>query len=70
MHQPIKSLFTSQSTKGENSVLEDAQDDDDVMVSFAKIQFDSEEDSIRDPMLMSGKQFKILNHKLNSLLQN
>ncbi|CAI9288637.1 unnamed protein product [Lactuca saligna] len=38
------------------------------MVSFAKIQFDLEE-NIPDHMLMFGKQFKILNQKLNSLLQ-
>lgn len=39
------------------------------MVSFAKIQFNPEQDNILDHMLMSGKKFKILNHKLNLLLQ-
>lgn len=39
------------------------------MVSFAEIQFDPEEDNINDHMLIPGKQFKILNHKPNSLLQ-
>lgn len=38
------------------------------MVSFADIQFDPEEENIPDHMLMSDKQFKILNRKLNSLL--
>ncbi|CAI9260552.1 unnamed protein product [Lactuca saligna] len=33
MHQPITSLFSSQSTEGGKSVLEDEQDDDDVMVT-------------------------------------
>ena len=38
------------------------------MVSFGYLQFDPEVENIPDHMLMSGKQFKILNHKLNSLL--
>ncbi|CAI9299054.1 unnamed protein product [Lactuca saligna] len=37
------------------------------MFSFADIQFDHEEENIPDHMLMSGKQFKILNQKLNFL---
>lgn len=69
MHQPINLLFSSQSTEGEKTVPKSEQDDDDVMVYFAKIQFDPEEDNIPNHMLMPGKQFKILNHKLNSLLQ-
>ena len=48
---------------------EDEPDDDDFMVSFAEIQFDPKEDNIYDNMLMSGKQFMIVNHKLNSFLQ-
>lgn len=39
------------------------------MVSFADLQFDPDEDNIPDNMIMSGKQFKILNNKLNYLLQ-
>ncbi|CAH1412173.1 unnamed protein product [Lactuca virosa] len=69
MHQPITSLFSSQSTEGKKLVHEEDQDDDDVMVSFAEIQFDPEEDNIPDHMLMSGKHYKILNHKFNLLLQ-
>ena len=38
------------------------------MGSFSEIQFDQGEENIPDHMLMSGKQFKILNRKLNSLL--
>ncbi|CAI9286228.1 unnamed protein product [Lactuca saligna] len=69
MNQPVTSLFSSQSTKGETSIPEDDHDADDVMVSFIEIQFDPEEDNIPDQIHMSGKQIKILNHKLNSLLQ-
>ncbi|CAI9289560.1 unnamed protein product [Lactuca saligna] len=39
------------------------------MVSFAKIQFNPEEEDIFDDLIMSGKQFKILNSKMNSLFQ-
>lgn len=39
------------------------------MVSFAEIQFNPEEDNIPDNMLISGRKLKIINHKLNSLLQ-
>ena len=33
------------------------------------MHFDSEEEDIPDHILMSGKQFKVLNRKLNSILQ-
>ncbi|CAI9269136.1 unnamed protein product [Lactuca saligna] len=69
MHQSITSFFSSQSTKCEKSILEDEKDDDDVIVSFEKIQFNPEEHRIPDHMFMLGKQFKILNYKLNLLLQ-
>lgn len=38
-------------------------------VSFVDPQFDPKEEEILDHILISGKQFKILNRKLNSLLQ-
>lgn len=68
MHQPITSLFSSQSTKGGKIVPEDEPNDIDVMVSFAGIQFDPEEENIPDHMLMSRNPFEILNHKLNLFL--
>ena len=37
---------------------------------FEDIHFDSEEEDIPDHMLMTGKQFKILNHKLNAIIQS
>ena len=66
LNQPITSLFPYQSTEGTKSTPYFDQDDNDIMVSFADIQFDSKEDNFPDHMLMSGKQFKILNPKLNS----
>ena len=37
---------------------------------FEASHFDSEEEEIPDHMLMSGKQFKILNRKLNAIIQS
>ncbi|CAI9290379.1 unnamed protein product [Lactuca saligna] len=69
MQQPITSFFPSQSTKGPKIVNGDKTNDGKFMGSFAEIEFDPEEENIPNHMLMSGKQFKILNRKLNSLLQ-
>lgn len=72
MQEPITTLFSSQSTEAEKSVREDEADDDNVMISFAELQFNPEENDIPDELIMSimsSKQFKILNSKINSLLQ-
>lgn len=70
LNQPITSLFPSQSTEGPKSVpQDDTNEGDDEMVSFSDIQFEPEEENIPYHMLISSKQFKILNRKLNSLLQ-
>ncbi|KAL7601611.1 hypothetical protein Lser_V15G20875 [Lactuca serriola] len=69
MQQPITSLFASQSTKEPITVHDDETDDAGFVGSFADIEFDPEEENIPNNMLMSGKHFKILNRKLNSLLQ-
>ena len=37
---------------------------------FEDLHFDSEEEEIPDHMLMTGKQFKILNQKLNGIIQS
>ncbi|CAI9285288.1 unnamed protein product [Lactuca saligna] len=69
MQQPITSLFLSQSTEGPKTVNDDETDDGGFVGSFADIEFDPNEEDIPDHMLMSGKKFKILNQKLNSLIQ-
>lgn len=46
-----------------------ADDEDDVMVGFAELEFNPEEDNVKDHDIMSDKHFKILNSKLNSILQ-
>lgn len=57
MQEPIATIFSYQST--EKSQHENETDDEDVMVSFADLQFDLEVENIPDEMTMSGKQFKI-----------
>ena len=69
MHQPITSLFLSQSTEEPRTVVDDETDDGVFVGSFADIEFNPEEENIPNNMLISRKQFKILNRKLNSLLQ-
>ncbi|CAH1424772.1 unnamed protein product [Lactuca virosa] len=49
-------------------VHDDDDDEDDVMVGFAALEFNPEEDDVPDNDIMSGKQFKIPNFKLISIL--
>ncbi|CAI9295064.1 unnamed protein product [Lactuca saligna] len=63
--QPITSLFPSQSTGPPKPIIDDATDDGGFGGSFVDLEFDLEEENLPYHMLMSGKQFKILNKKLN-----
>ncbi|CAI9264285.1 unnamed protein product [Lactuca saligna] len=65
MKQPITSIFPSQSSEEPETIF----DDGGFVGSFDDIEFDLEEENIPDNMLMYRKPFKILNLKLNSLLQ-
>ncbi|CAH1449341.1 unnamed protein product [Lactuca virosa] len=67
MQEPITTLFSSQVTR--KSLPGDEDDDENVMVSFAELQFNPEENDIPDELIMSGKQLRIINSKINSLLQ-
>ncbi|CAI9291222.1 unnamed protein product [Lactuca saligna] len=69
MHKPITNLFSSQPTKDERVVQEEKSSDEGIMVSFADFQFNPDEDNVPDNMIMSGKQFKNLNNKINSPFQ-
>ncbi|CAI9298381.1 unnamed protein product [Lactuca saligna] len=73
LNQPITSLFSSQSTDPPVTTTEvhhSSNDDENVVDgTFGDIHFDPEEEEIPDNMILTGKQFKILNQKLNSLLQ-
>ncbi|CAH1413019.1 unnamed protein product [Lactuca virosa] len=62
MQEPSATLFSSQSTEAEKSLNEEEVDDDNFMVSLAELK-------IYDELIMSGKKLKILNSKMNSILQ-
>ncbi|CAI9273886.1 unnamed protein product [Lactuca saligna] len=73
LNQPITSLFSSQSTEPpvNHEEAHPSFDDDENVFSgtFGDIQFDPEEEEIPENMILTGKQFKIMNQKLNLLLQ-
>ncbi|CAI9296860.1 unnamed protein product [Lactuca saligna] len=73
INQPVTSLFSSQSTDPPINTTEahHSSDDDENIFggTFGDIQFDPKEEEIPDNLILTGKQFKILNQKLNSLLQ-
>lgn len=69
LKQPITKIFQSQSTDPPKPNSDDETDGEGFRGTFADLEFDSGEENIADHMLMSGKQFKILNRKLNSILQ-
>ncbi|CAI9303783.1 unnamed protein product [Lactuca saligna] len=69
MQEPIATLFFSQLTNHEKNITEHEVNEDDAMVSFAELQFNPDEEDILDNFIMSGKKFKILNSKMNSILQ-
>ncbi|CAI9281660.1 unnamed protein product [Lactuca saligna] len=70
LNQPFTSLFSSQSTDPPKSVDDTDNDDGGFRGTFDELQFDPEEEDILDHMFMSGKQFKILNKNLNSIIQS
>ncbi|CAI9299404.1 unnamed protein product [Lactuca saligna] len=76
--QPITSLFSSQSTDPptttsliqDSSFIETEHEFEGFGGTFENLEFDEEETDFPDHMLMTMKQFKILNTKLNSILQS
>ncbi|CAI9268922.1 unnamed protein product [Lactuca saligna] len=76
--QPITSLFSSQSTDPPNttspiqysSFMETEHESEGFGGTFENLEFDEEETNFPNHMLMTTKQFKILNTKLNSILQS
>ncbi|CAI9290625.1 unnamed protein product [Lactuca saligna] len=73
LNQPITSLFCSQSTEPlvtHEEAHTSSDDDKNVFgATFGDIQFDTEKEDILDNIILTGKQFKILNWKLNYLLK-
>ncbi|CAI9293078.1 unnamed protein product [Lactuca saligna] len=56
MQEPITTLFSSQST--ENSQPKNETNDEDIMVSFADLQFNPREENIPDELIMSDTRRK------------
>lgn len=61
---PITTLFSSQSTNHDMS-----NSEEDEHVEFDELEFYPEEEDMEDHAIISGKQYKILNSKLNTILQ-
>ncbi|CAI9293186.1 unnamed protein product [Lactuca saligna] len=65
MQEPITTLFSSQSTKKSNQ--EAGANNDDIMVSFVKIQFNPEEENIPDELIMSAFHSKSIDYEIQKL---
>lgn len=63
INEYLTSLFSSQSTNQELKT-----NDEDEMVEFSMLGCNPEEEDVNDNVIMSGKQYKILNSKLNTIL--
>ncbi|CAI9276979.1 unnamed protein product [Lactuca saligna] len=66
--QPFTSIFSSQSTDPPKSNVE-SENEGGFGGTFEDLAVDEEVEDFPDHMLMSIKQFKILNKKLNSIIQ-
>lgn len=64
MQQPITTLFSSQSVDQD---MMNAKEDEHI--DFSELEFDPDEEDVEYHAIMPGKQYKILNSKLNTLLQ-
>ncbi|CAI9268460.1 unnamed protein product [Lactuca saligna] len=69
IHEPITTLLSYHSTKVERMIHDEEPNNDDIMVSFDDLQFDTDEENLPGDLNMSGKQFKLLNSTINYLLQ-
>ena len=78
MDQPFTTIFSTQSTDppnpsspiDETMAADDETDTEGFGGTFEALHFDHAEEDFPDHMLMTMKQFKILNSKLNSILQS
>ncbi|CAI9303293.1 unnamed protein product [Lactuca saligna] len=78
MDQPFTTLFSTQSTDppnpsspvAETMDVDEETDNEGFGGTFEALSFDKPEEDFPDHMLMTMKQFKILNSKLNSILQS
>ncbi|CAI9296672.1 unnamed protein product [Lactuca saligna] len=77
LSQPFTTLFPSQSTDPptttspiKDSFMDTENESEGFGGTFENLEFDDEETDFPDHMLMTMKQFKILNTKLNSIIQS
>ncbi|CAI9270220.1 unnamed protein product [Lactuca saligna] len=78
INQPITSIFSSQSTDTpkppsliqEPIEMETETDNERFGGTFEELEFHEDEEEFPDHMLMTMKQYKILNQKLNSIIQS
>ncbi|CAI9269747.1 unnamed protein product [Lactuca saligna] len=78
MDQPFTTIFSTQSTDppnpsspvAETMAIDEETDNEGFGGTFEALSFDEAEEDFPDHMLMTMKQFKILNSKLNSILQS
>ncbi|CAI9286378.1 unnamed protein product [Lactuca saligna] len=68
INQPFTSIFSSQSTVPPKTIDESDNEEGGFGGTFEDLEFDDEEEYFPDHMLMSMKQFKIMNKKLNSII--
>lgn len=68
--QPFTSIFSSQSTEPPNPNDESNKEEGGFGGTFEELVFDEEEQDFLDHMLISMKQFNILNKRLNYIIQS
>lgn len=70
LNQPFITLFSSQSTDPPKSTEDTDNKEGGFGGTFEELEFDEEEETFPDHMLMTIKQLKILNKKMNSIIQS
>ncbi|CAI9269825.1 unnamed protein product [Lactuca saligna] len=70
LNQPITSMFSSQSTDTPKPTSPTEIDHEGFGGTFEDLEFQDDEEDFPDHMLMTMKQYKILNQKLNSIIQS
>ncbi|CAI9303286.1 unnamed protein product [Lactuca saligna] len=70
LNQPITSMFSSQSTDTPKPTSPTETDHEGFGGTFDDLEFHDEEEDFPYHMLMTMKQYKILNQKLNSIIQS
>ncbi|CAI9295061.1 unnamed protein product [Lactuca saligna] len=69
LNQPFTSIFPSQSTDTPKPSSPTDTDNEGFGGTFKNMEFNEDEEEFPDHMLMTMKQYKILNQKLNSIIQ-